>query len=522
MAPSLWSPGTRGNMGYVTSLRAYATGIVYKPTAQTSSKCIPCLIGKAPQAPFTHNAKRATKVCELIHIDTCGPFPTLTPWKEAYFIAFLDDASNFGSIALAALLTSKDGAYPAWCKVEASWTLKSGNVVQAVRHDGAKKFTQGMMLKHMVSKGIAIQVTASYAHAQNGKIEQYIHTIEDGIQTLLTDSKLPLSFWSDAALAFVYLCNRLPTTMLPDEKTPHEMMNHCKPDLSHLCIWGCQCFPLIPPELRTKAGPRCFEAIFVSYEEGWQVRDLHEKYFFSRDVIFNESIPGHLSPHRGNAIDLASPPPPSIILDVDMTSIQTPSTHIPSTHIPPTPTPPTPPTHHLSPTPLYTPTLSDTICDHDIVINSHIQRSTRQTTNSLPKPKPHYNNIHTITFFISINHTPLPDLSPHSFENTNHDDLFNFSFLSSPLPSFRHCITDLSKPPNTYHEALSRPDKDIWLSAMKREYDSLAERKAFERTSLPDNRKAIGVRWTYDYKYNPDGSIIVGKEKARLVAQGFS
>ena len=57
---------------------------------------------------------------------------------------------------------------------------------------------------------------------------------------------------------------------------------------------------------------------------------------------------------------------------------------------------------------------------------------------------------------------------------------------------------------------------------MKREYDSLEERKAFQRTSLPDGRKAIGVCWTYDYKYNPDGSIIVRKEKARLVAQGFS
>jgi Reverse transcriptase (RNA-dependent DNA polymerase) len=26
----------------------------------------------------------------------------------------------------------------------------------------------------------------------------------------------------------------------------------------------------------------------------------------------------------------------------------------------------------------------------------------------------------------------------------------------------------------------------------------------------------------YNYKYNPDGSIITGKETARLVAQGFS
>ena len=39
---------------------------------------------------------------------------------------------------------------------------------------------------------------------------------------------------------------------------------------------------------------------------------------------------------------------------------------------------------------------------------------------------------------------------------------------------------------------------------------------------LPPGQKAVGVRWTYDYKYNPDGTIIWGKEKARLVAQGFS
>ena len=57
---------------------------------------------------------------------------------------------------------------------------------------------------------------------------------------------------------------------------------------------------------------------------------------------------------------------------------------------------------------------------------------------------------------------------------------------------------------------------------MQREYDSLEVRNAFEHTTLPPGRKPIGVRWTYDYKYNPDGSIIRGKEKARLVAQGFS
>ena len=91
----------------------------------------------------------------------------------------------------------------------------------------------------MISKGIDVQITAPYAHTQNGRIERYIRTVEDGIQMLLADSKLPPSFWGDAALTFVYLCNRLQTSTLPDDITPYKVMNQSKPDLSHLRVWGC-------------------------------------------------------------------------------------------------------------------------------------------------------------------------------------------------------------------------------------------------------------------------------------------
>jgi hypothetical protein len=70
-----------------------------------------------------------------------------------------------------------------------------------------------------------------------------------------------------------------------------------KPDLSHLRIWGCHCFVTIPPELRMKAGPCRFKAIFVVYEEahvGWVVRDLKDAVHSSRDVIFNEDSSSRL------------------------------------------------------------------------------------------------------------------------------------------------------------------------------------------------------------------------------------
>ena len=268
LSPEIWHRRF-GHLGHEASKNVlngqYATGIT-KPSMPypLSPRCIPCLIGKSPQAPYSNNAKRAASVCDLVHIDTCGPFPTLTPKKEAYFTIFLDDKSNYG---VTTLLTNKSGAFQACKKVEASWELTSGNRIKTVRLDGAKEFVQGPLLAHFNNRGITMQVTAPYAHAQAGKAERYVRTIEDGVQTLLADAKLPPSFWGDAALTTQYLRNRLPTSTLPSNTTPYEIMHGIKPDLSHLRVWGCQCFPAIPPELRTKGGPRRYEAIFVGYDD---------------------------------------------------------------------------------------------------------------------------------------------------------------------------------------------------------------------------------------------------------------
>ena len=151
---------------------------------------------------------------------------------------------------------------------------------------------------HLCGCGIFVQVTAPYAHQQNGKAERFICTLEDGMQTLLADSGLPPSFWGWAVLTTQYLHNCLPTSVLLSDTTPFEHYRKKKPDLSHLRVWGCQCFALIPPELRSKGGPHCFEAIFVGYDEnrvGWYIRDLRGATHFSHDVIFNETMPGRLS-----------------------------------------------------------------------------------------------------------------------------------------------------------------------------------------------------------------------------------
>jgi histone deacetylase 1/2 len=58
-----------------------------------------------------------------------------------------------------------------------------------------------------------------------------------------------------------------------------------------------------------------------------------------------------------------------------------------------------------------------------------------------------------------------------------------------------------------------------WSQAMKDEYQALINNNTWTLIPLPPHRKAIGCKWIFRVKENPDGTI--NKYKARLVAKGF-
>ena len=83
-------------------------------------------------------------------------------------------------------------------------------------------------------------------------------------------------------------------------------------------------------------------------------------------------------------------------------------------------------------------------------------------------------------------------------------------------------VINLSRVPSSFSEAISRPDASVWRAAMDRELKSLDEMGAFEEAYLPPDNRAIGLKWVFDCKTDANGNNIAGKEKARLVAQGFN
>ena len=509
--------------------------------------CISCIVGKCPQRSYPFRGNRAQLVGDLLHMDLCGPFPVQAPRGEKYFFNILDDKSNWG---FTFGLRLKSDAFSHYLSTEAFLEHSKGVLVRSIRCGGELELTASKMGTHFTSKGIVVQRTVPYAHQQNGKSERYIRTIEEGGQALLADAGLPMSFWLDAMLTRQYLVNRLPTSTLPDNLTPYELITGKKPDLSHLRIWGCDCYVAVPDELRAKAGFKRFRAIFVGYEEhriGWRVRDLQGKYSFSNDVIFNENSSGRLGVPR---------PLP--------------------TH-PDSPAPSTSSPRHVRDQPRVRTTLGQAF-DEVLRLKAFRRASRAQTKSSVADGVPCVGDAMDVlrvagtdggasrvaddvagtdggvpcvavgvastdggaalvatvgdaspslaviaAFYSLIASSSLPDLDGTCSLPLLESDALALA-LRNPKPWSTSASRpfDLSKAPSSYSEAMARPDASVWRAAMDRETQSLVDMGAFEEADLPPGEKAVGLKWVYDYKTDALGVKIPGKEKARLVAQGYS
>ncbi|KAG8496673.1 hypothetical protein CXB51_007951 [Gossypium anomalum] len=71
--------------------------------------------------------------------------------------------------------------------------------------------------------------------------------------------------------------------------------------------------------------------------------------------------------------------------------------------------------------------------------------------------------------------------------------------------------------PNTIEEAFSTTE---WRTTAQAEFDALINNSTWDLVSLPPNRKAIGCKWLFKVKKNPDGTI--ARRKAQLVTKGCS
>lgn len=89
--------------------------------------------------------------------------------------------------------------------------------------------------------------------------------------------------------AACYITNRLPTKALQG-KTPYKAWYKRKPEISNLCVYGCNAYVVdYKAKAKGKMAPRSWAGTLVGYEakNQWRIWD-GTRVFVRRDVIFNE------------------------------------------------------------------------------------------------------------------------------------------------------------------------------------------------------------------------------------------
>jgi histone deacetylase 1/2 len=138
---------------------------------------------------------------------------------------------------------------------------------------------------------------------QNGKAERKIRTLNNIIHTLLAHASLPPSMWHHALHMATYLHNILPHKKL-SLQSPTKILYQKDPAYSHLRVFGCLCYPLIPSTSRNKLQAQSTPCVFLGYpsnHRGYKYYELSSrKIFISRHVFYETKsrLLHHLRTHH--------------------------------------------------------------------------------------------------------------------------------------------------------------------------------------------------------------------------------
>jgi transposase InsO family protein len=255
--------------------------------------CHHCLAGKMHQLPFPNSNKQVQSPFELVHSDLWGPAPVVSTNAFRYYLVFVDEFTKFTWVYL---LKHKSDTFHTFTQFQAMVHTQFSLPIKTIRTDCGGEFTSNQFNQFCDSKGMIHQVSCPHTPQQNGVAKRKHRHLVQCALALLSQSTLPMSYWSYAISIAAHLINKLPTPNLSN-KSPWETLYHTLPDFTYLKTFGCQCFPLLTPYTAHKLYPKTAPCIFLGYpthSKGYYCLDPTTlRLYVSRHVLFNEStFPG--------------------------------------------------------------------------------------------------------------------------------------------------------------------------------------------------------------------------------------
>nr|KAJ0217090.1 hypothetical protein LSAT_V11C300105640 [Lactuca sativa] len=449
--------------------------------------CSACEQGKQTKSSFKPKSCSSIFVpLHLLHMDLFGPIHVRSLGGNKYTLVIVDEFTRFTWVVF--LKKKSHAAQEIISLIRKNKTL-TGLKVKQLRSDHGTEFRNSTLEEFCDHKGIGQNFSAPRTPQQNGVAKRINRTLIEAGRTLMIHAGLPMSFWAEAVNTACFTQNRSLIHRI-HKKTPYAMLKNRKPDVSFFHVFGCICYILNQLDPRSKLEPKADKGIFVGYSS---ISKAFRVFHVNRQCI-EESI--HVKFDEESYTDEKVTHSSSIFQEL---------LSCPFDEVPPA---------------------GDEADSSDFIIpvpcSLNQDTAARSADNSLGADEILEADDSPATYNLSVSNSPeSASVSEHRYHPVDqiigniHDGVQTRSRVSNNFCMYVNFISMIL--PDKIHTALQDAD---WIKAMQEELDEFERHKVWTLVPRPSRKTITGTRWVYRNKVDKDG--IITRNKARLVAQGFT
>jgi hypothetical protein len=196
--------------------------------------CPGCAKGKMTHSSFPASDQRSAKPFDKVNMDLKSMLMCSYRGYNFFLILFDDCTSHGWTVNL----KHKSDADLAIRQFIAKIKTQYGKTICEFQIDAKGEFKSKELTKLLKELGVNILTSVPHMHQQNGRAECFIRTIMDKSQAIRLESCAPQSWWEFSVDCAIHVYNCTPI-MRHNWKMPFENLEHTKPDVTHLRVFGC-------------------------------------------------------------------------------------------------------------------------------------------------------------------------------------------------------------------------------------------------------------------------------------------
>jgi transposase InsO family protein len=260
--------------------------------------CGACQAGKQHGVPHQpKNVVTTKRPLELLHMDLYGSVAYISIDGNKYGLVIVADFSRFIWVFF---LSDKGETQEVLKKFMRRAQNEFELKIKKVRSDNGTEFKNTGVEEFLSEEGIKHEFSVTYTPQQNGVVERKNGTLIESTRTMLDEYKTPDNFWAEAVHTACHAINCLYLHKIY-KKTAYELLIGNRPKVDYFRIFGCKCFILNKKVKSSKFAPRVNEGFLLGYASnahGYRVfNNTTGLVEIAIDVTFDESngLQGHIS-----------------------------------------------------------------------------------------------------------------------------------------------------------------------------------------------------------------------------------